>query len=133
MTENQVYENLLKAELIELLYTRDNTINGLENTVTELKNSEVNLQNELTNCQDNQSDTDTDTTINTASGIISSVLTLPEEEIQCFPLLLRTTDQGIEAHTAMVYGAIACPSESDNTDDDTTDDQQDTTCPTTND
>ncbi|MEW7289635.1 hypothetical protein [Aquimarina sp. 2304DJ70-9] len=110
------YNNLLKAELIELLQKRDTEIVTLENQKLALEQDKntyatkiQNLEKELQQCQDTTGD------INTADQLIEAVLCLPEDEVHALPALLRTTNKGIEAFTAFTYGSLSCISDGPDT------------------
>ncbi|GAA4276290.1 hypothetical protein [Aquimarina mytili] len=106
MTDNPDYNSLLKAELVELLGKRDTEIAKLKeiNTtqatdIAKQVASITQLKKDLFECRN---------AATTADGIIEAVLDLPEDQVQALPVLLRTTDKGIEAFTAFNYGALSC-------------------------
>ncbi len=107
MKDNKAYSALLKTELVDLLDKRDSEIATLkENEASVPSNQEENenrindLQRQLAACQDN------DPEIKTAEQLIKAILSLPEEEVQLLPSLIRTTDKGIEAYAVFNYGAL---------------------------
>ena len=86
---------------------RDSEIAGLqERQVAVQPNQEENenriedLKNQLQACQDSEPK------IKTAEELIKAVLSLPEDQVQLLPSLIRTTDKGIEAYAVFNYGAL---------------------------
>ncbi len=114
MSTDKNYNDLLKAELVELLEKRDTEITTLNNTNTALqttaqqyRNTIGDLRKELEACKD------TTREIETAEQLIEAILCLPVTQVERIPALVRTTDKGIEAYTAFVYGALSCVGASD--------------------
>ncbi len=106
MSKNN-YNALVKAELVGLLNERDTEISTLrENPISLSPNQNENeniindLQEQLQVCQDSEP------IVKTAEELIKVILSLPEEEVQLLPSLIRTTDKGIEAYAVFNYGAL---------------------------
>lgn len=109
------YNTLLKAELIALLEKRDTSIKMLETQITNVEKEKEEylktleeVQQSLQECQENIPDPPNE--IKTADQIIEAISTLSKEEISLLPIKIRTTDKGIEAFTAFIYGGVTNPS-----------------------
>ena len=101
------YNTLTKAELIVLLEKRDTditTITAQKQSLEEDKQKDgikiQELEKALTQCENRV------LTIDTAEQLMDAVLDLPKEEVEMLPVLLRTTDIGVEAFTAFNYGIL---------------------------
>ncbi|UZO79748.1 hypothetical protein NBT05_12395 [Aquimarina sp. ERC-38] len=81
------YDRYTKAELIEQLRVKDTSIETLKEAVN---NTTTPDSLELTPLS--------------ADSLLSAILALPEEEKALLPSLVRTTQKGITAYTAMIYG-----------------------------
>jgi hypothetical protein len=114
MTNTIDYNTLSKAELITLLEKRDTDIATLtvdNTTLKEDKQKDIvkiqELDKQLVECQNRVP------VIDTAEQLIDALLDLPDEEIEVLPVLLRTTDSGIEAYAAFNYGMLSSLEQSD--------------------